>query len=259
MYEEVKVSIITPVFNDEKYISETLKSILFQTHSNLEIIIVNDHSNDKSEEIINSFIDKRIKVINNDTNRGTAFSRNIALSKATGEYIAFLDGDDIWCKTKIEKQLTFMIENNVEFSYTNYEEIDEEGKRTGTLITGPAKITFSKMKRACYPGCLTVMYKRNIFPDLSIPPIMKKRNDYAMWLLLSKKATCCLLNETLAFYRKRSNSISSGKKSRLFKYHVIVFCKVLNYSTFRSFVYALLNVFFYFYRKHKYRKTINIK
>ena len=116
MYEEVKVSIITPVFNDEKYIADTLKSILFQTHSNLEIIVVNDHSNDKSEEVIKSFNDKRIKLINNDTNMGAAFSRNVALSKATGDYIAFLDGDDIWNKTKIEKQLVFMIENNIDFS-----------------------------------------------------------------------------------------------------------------------------------------------
>lgn len=258
MYEEVKVSIITPVFNDEKYIADTLKSILFQTHSNLEIIVVNDHSNDKSEEVIKSFNDKRIKLINNDTNMGAAFSRNVALSKATGDYIAFLDGDDIWSKTKIEKQLAFMIENNIDFSYTNYEEIDEEGVRTGALITGPAKITFSKMKRACYPGCLTVMFKKNIFPDLSIPSTIKKRNDYAMWLLLSKKATCYLFNETLAFYRKRINSISSGKKSRLFKYHVIVFREVLNYSKFRAFICALLNVLFYFYRKHKYRKKLSV-
>ncbi len=253
----MKVSIICPCYNSEKYISQTLNSIFAQTESDFELLIVDDNSNDRSVEIIESYKDKRIKLIKNKENKGAAYCRNIALANATGEYIAFLDSDDLWNKEKLSKQIEFMKKNNHMFSYTNYEEIDEEGKRLNKLVTGPKKITHRGFNRMCYPGCLTVMYKKEIYPNLQIPENLPKNNDYAMWLLLSRKANCFLLNENLGQYRKHNNgSISSGKKSNLFKYHIDLYKKVYGFGNFKTFLFSIRNVFFYFIKRVRYIKKI---
>ena len=143
------VSIITPAYNSEKYIAETILSVLAQSYQNWEMIIIDDSSTDKTAEIISSFQEKdsRIKYIYNSTNKGSAYSRNVALQKAKGKWIAFLDSDDLWHPKKLEKQIEFMKKNNYHFSYTNYCEIDENSKEKGILISGPKTIT-EKMMRA---------------------------------------------------------------------------------------------------------------
>ena len=253
----MKASIICPCYNSEKYISQTLDSVLAQSEKDFEILIVDDNSKDKSVDIIKSYSDKRIRLFQNSENKGAAYCRNLALANAKGEYIAFLDSDDLWSSDKLEKQIKFMEENKFKFSYTNYEEIDEEGRGLNRLITGPKKITHWGFNRMCYPGCLTVMYKREIYPDLQIPDNLPKNNDYAMWLLLSRKANCYLLNENLGQYRKHNNgSISSGKKTSLFKYHIDLYKKVYKFGSFRAFLYSIRNVFFYFIKRVRYIKKI---
>ena len=252
---DVKVSIITPAFNCESYILETINSVLNQTHSNFEIIIVDDNSTDKTVDVINTIKDPRIILVKNDTNHGAAYCRNLAISKASGDYIAFLDGDDIWFPTKLEKQLNFMIENDFLFSCTEYEIIDDKGMSKGIKITCPKKVTRKMMRRSDYIGCLTVMYKRSLFSDLSIPVSIKKRNDYALWLKLSEKADCYCLAEVLAKYRKRNSSLSSSK-FKLIKYHAQVFKEIYGYSSLKSWFNALINCYFYLYRRLFYKKKI---
>ena len=123
------ISIITPNYNCGDYISETIESVLLQTYSNWELIIVDDCSSDDSYKIALDYAkkDSRIKVIRNETNLGTAISRNKALDIAKGDYIAFLDSDDLWEKDKLELQLNFMQENNCDFSFSQYDLIDEKG------------------------------------------------------------------------------------------------------------------------------------
>lgn len=250
-----KVSIITPVYNCEDFIAETIQSILDQTHSNFELLLIDDNSTDDTIEIIKSFNDPRIVLLKNGENKGAAFSRNKGLSKATGDYIAFLDADDLWEEHKLEKCLNFMLLNNYEFIYSNYSVVKDDGSDTGTVISGPKKITHKMFARSNYIGCSTVVYKRAIFPDLQIPETIKKRNDYALWLLLSKKADCYLLDECLVKYRKNSFSISSGHKSGLIKYHYQVFREVCGYSSLKAFVCTLLNICFYLFRRKKYWKN----
>lgn len=254
---EPLVSIITPVYNDSKFVKQTIESVLNQTYSNFELIIVDDCSNDDSIAIIKSFNDERIKLFINDKNEGAAFSRNRALKNASGEYIAFLDGDDIWDKDKLKKQISFMIENKYLFSYTNYERIDEDTKPLGIFITGPKRVTHKDFIKSDYVGCLTVMYKKSICDNLQIPNDIYKRNDYALWIVLSQFADCYLLNETLSFYRVRGGGISKGGKQKLIKHHVIMFKKILNISTFKAYFYAIRNVFYYFVRSRKYKKYYN--
>ncbi len=256
----MKVSIICPCYNSEKYIKQTIDSIFAQSEQDFEILIVDDNSRDKSVEIIESYKDKKIRLFKNTENKGAAYCRNLALVNATGEYIAFLDSDDLWARDKLGKQIEFMERNSVVFSYTKYEEIDDDGNELHRLISGPKKITHRGFNRMCYPGCLTVMYKREIYPDLQIPNNLPKNNDYAMWLLLSEKADCFLLNENLAQYRRHiKGSISSGKKSNLFKYHIDLYKKVYGFGGFRAFLYSIRNVFFYFVKRVRYIKKIKVQ
>lgn len=252
-----KISVITPVFNDESFINDTLLSILSQTYTNIEVIIVDDFSSDRTIDLIRKIDDPRIKLLCNKTNYGAAYSRNLALQNATGDYVAFLDGDDLWEKTKLEKQLDFMIKTGANFSYTPFQIIDEKGKPLGKIVSGPKKITHKKFLRSNYIGCLTVMFKRSVSPNLCIPNDIFKRNDYALWLKLSERCDCYRFDECLAFYRKRTNnSISSGKKAKMFKSHKILFQKLYNFSNVRSFFYALRNVFYFFIRRIKYTKKL---
>ena len=213
------VSIIMPSYNTGKFIAESIASVAAQTYTDWELIIVDDASNDNTDEVVQRVIlsgaqakskdlpSLRIRYLKNDRNRGAAYSRNRALREAKGKWIAFLDSDDLWAPEKLEKQIAFMTKNGYAFSYTRYEEIDENGKSTGTIVGGPKHITKTGMFNYCWPGCLTVMYDREVVGDIQIAEI-QKNNDYAMWLKICRKADCFLLDENLARYRKRGGSIT---------------------------------------------------
>ena len=121
----MKVSVITPMYNCEKFISETIESVLNQTYTNWEMIIIDDCSTDKSKQIVKQYIerDKRIRLIALNENSGAAVARNKGIEVSSGRFIAFLDGDDLWEPNKLEKQIQFMTEKNIGFSFTSYEVI----------------------------------------------------------------------------------------------------------------------------------------
>ena len=250
------VSIIMPSYNTEKYIYDSVKSVLDQTYTNWELIIVDDCSNDNTNKIPMSFGDDRIRHFKNEKNNGAAVSRNLALREAKGKWIAFLDSDDLWVPDKLEKQIKFMKDNNYYFSYTNYEEIDEESKPIGKLITGPKKITKHGMFRYCWPGCLTVVYDASVVGLIQIEDI-KKNNDYAMWLKVCKNANCYLLNETLGFYRKgRNGSISNYRYSALIKWHYKMFRDAEKENRFMAGWHTIWNLWWGIWKKIKYTRHI---
>lgn len=216
------VSIIMPSYNTAQFIKESINSVLAQTYTNWELIIVDDCSQDNTDEIITEYKDNRIKYIKNDTNVGAAISRNIALRMAKGKWIAFLDSDDLWVSTKLEKQINFMKENNYNFTYTKYEEIDEKSELTHRCVTGPKRITKTGMYNYCWPGCLTVMYNAEMVGLIQIEDL-KKNNDYAIWLKVVDKANCYLLDVVLAKYRIREGSISNHNVLKLIKYHYLLY------------------------------------
>ncbi len=210
-----------PSYNTGRFIAESIQSVLAQTYTNWELIIVDDASTDNTDEVVAAYchsredgdlLSSKIHYLKNEKNSGAAVSRNRALAQAKGKWIAFLDSDDLWAPEKLEKQLKFMAENSYAFSYTRYEEIDENGNLIGTLVGGPKRITKTGMFNYCWPGCLTVMYNREIVGDIQIADI-RKNNDYAIWLKVCRKADCNLLPEMLASYRKRGGSISHGRHS----------------------------------------------
>lgn len=196
------ISIITPSFNSGKFIVNTIESVLAQTYKNWEMIIVDDKSKDNSNEIIERYIEKdpRIKLIKLNKNSGVANARNVAIQESKGNYIAFLDSDDMWLPEKLEKQLSFMIENNYLFTYLGYQKVDENGKVIGK-VEAPCKISYKDLLKTCYPGCLTVMINVKALANTSIPT-NTKREDYAFWLKIIKTTNFAFgLNQVLAQYR----------------------------------------------------------
>lgn len=248
------VSIITPNYNCAKYIAETIDSIQAQTYKHWELLIVDDCSTDEVEKVLESYLetDERIIYLENEYNLGAALSRNKALRKAKGRWIAFLDSDDLWEPTKLEKQIRFMEENGYSFSYTMYQEMDEEGEQTGVIVSGPSRISKGGMFAFCWPGCLTVMYDANQVGLLQIEDI-KKNNDYAMWLKVCKKTDCHLLPEVLATYRRgRSGSISTQGVSTMIKWHFKLFREEERMSVLLSSIHTCINLICGLYKKIRY-------
>ena len=187
------VSIITPTWACADFIAETIESVQSQTYENWELLIQDDCSTDNTLEVVKPYMeaDKRIKYECNPQNSGAAITRNNALRRAKGRWIAFLDSDDLWLPAKLEHQLKFMTDNGYHFSYTGYEEIDENSQETGVRISGPKHVAKLGMFSFCWPGCLTVMYNSDHIGLLQIADI-KKNNDYAMWLKVIQKTDCFL-------------------------------------------------------------------
>lgn len=252
------VSIIMPSYNCGRFIEETIRSVQAQTYQNWEIIFVDDCSSDDTiARVLNiRDNDKRVRVLQNFKNLGAAVSRNNAIKQAKGRWIAFLDSDDLWEPTKLERQIRFMEEEGCHFSYTCYSEMDAEGNDTGVVVTGPSKITKASMFAFCWPGCLTVMYDAEVVGLVQIEDI-KKNNDYAMWLKVCKKADCYLLPEVLAKYRRgRSGSVSSHSISTMIKWHYKLFREAEKMNPISSLWHTGVNLVCGFYKKKKYVKHV---
>ena len=209
------VSIITPSYNSSKFIDDCVNSVINQTYLDWEMLIVDDKSSDDSRDKILhlSKKDSRIKYFFLDENIGAAEARNIAISKSNGRYIAFLDSDDIWDNRKLEKQINFMNNNNIAFSFSNYEVISEDGNRVINLIKAPYRMTYSSYLKNTIIGCLTVILDKKIIGDFRMPNI-RSSHDMALWLLIMKKGFNAYgLNESLAQYRlvKGSNTAQKWK------------------------------------------------
>ena len=250
--EEGLVSIIMPSYNTAPYIKATIQSVLDQTYTNWELIIVDDCSTDNTDEILSKFEDKRIRYYKNVRNFGAAISRNKALREARGQWIAYLDSDDLWMPEKLEKQIDFMKKNGHVFSYTNYEEVDVYGNQTGTKVTGPPQITKTGMFNYCWPGCLTVMFDATKIGLVQIKNI-KKNNDYAMWLKICRKADCFLLDEYLGQYRRgRSGSISTQSIKQLIIWHYKLYHEAEDMGLILSLFNTGRNLVFGAYKKKRY-------
>ena len=254
------VSIIMPSYNCGRFVEETIRSVQAQTYQNWEIIFVDDCSIDDTIKLVSKLRgqDSRIKLIKNPVNSGAAFSRNNALQEAKGRWIAFLDSDDLWEPTKLEKQVQFMEENGFAFSYTEYQEMDADGNLTGVTISGPKHVTKRGMYNFCWPGCLTVMYDVTKIGLIQIEDI-KKNNDYAMWLKVCKKADCYLLPEVLAKYRRgRAGSVSTHGITTMIGWHYKLWREAEKRSVIASLWLTGVNLVCGLYKKKKYVKHIQL-
>lgn len=248
------VSIIMPTWACADLIGDTIKSVQSQSYTNWELLIQDDCSTDNTSKVVQTYSDgdARIKYECNPHNSGAAVTRNNALKRARGRWIAFLDSDDLWESTKLEKQLKFMVDNNYHFSYTSYKEIDDRSKETGIVVSGPKHVTRFGMYSFCWPGCLTVMYDSEVVGLIQIPDI-KKNNDYAMWLKACHKADCYLLDEVLAKYRRgRVGSISTHGYTTMIRWHYKLWHEAMNMNMVTSLFWTGMNLVCGAFKKMKY-------
>lgn len=243
------VSIITPTYNSEKFISETIQSIQAQTHTNWELLITDDCSNDGTLRIINGFKgkDSRIKLYQLNKNSGAGKARNNSIKNASGRFIAFCDSDDIWLPNKLELQIGYLVNQNAGFTYSSYFTRDEDRKIIGE-VTAPKQISYSKILKNNYIGCLTAIYDTNVLGKIFMSDI-RKRQDWVMWIhIIERLGPVQGIPEPLATYTIRKKSISSNKLN-LIKYNWIVYYQALNFGIIRSLLYMIQFLFYYAKKK----------
>lgn len=228
------ISIIMPCHNGEKYLKESIVSVLQQTYNNWELLIINDNSSDSSEKIIKEFQtkDNRIHCLVNDNPVGMPSApRNVGIENAKGRFIAFLDCDDKWLPTKLEKQITAYDENTaVVFSY--YRKMDENGVESNSVIASPDIVNYKKLLNGNCIGNLTGMYDTS-----KVGKIFQKNihhEDYLMWLEILRKGFIAKNTKTVeAVYREQKKS-TSGNKLKAFTWTWNIYKKELNLPVFTS-------------------------
>lgn len=235
------VSIVMPAHDAEAYISESISSVQRQTHQNWELLVIDDASHDQTVQVVEKLqaTDNRIKLYPLPANQGAGFARNIGIKASEGDFIAFLDADDLWKPEKLETQLDFMEKNQVKVCYSSYDLLDEEGRSLGKRILALEDLPFSKLLKANYIGNLTGIYNASALGKIYCP-LIRKRQDWGLWLLAVRKAGGASgIPGDLASYRVRKHSISQNKWEML-GYNYQVYRKVMEFSAVKSAFWMLL-------------------
>ena len=241
------VSIVTPCFNSEKYILETIASVQKQTISNWELLLIDDASTDKTIEIVQKIqhTDNRIKIFKSEENKGPAYARNLGIKEASGTYLTFLDADDLW----LPKFLECCIKQDEAFVFTSANRVDEELNPVLAPFIVPEKVSYTDVLKSNSIICSTAFINIEKLGKLYMP-LIKKRQDMGLWLQYLKKIDFAYgIQEPLAIYRIRKNSISRDKKS-LLKYQWDFYRNVEKLSFFTS-VYYMLCWAYYGYLKYR--------
>lgn len=222
------VSVVMPVYNSATTLGAAVRSVLTQTHADLELLVTDDRSTDESMDLLREFAEKdsRVRPERAPEQGGAGKARNLALQRARGDYVAFLDSDDMWLPEKLEKQLAFAAEGDAPLTFTSYYKMDADHAGESTewvpndrIIRARAHVTYRQMLRRDYIGALTAMYDRNAL-GTRLMPEMRKRQDYALWLSIMRDGHDARgLDEPLAVYRAGQASSLSSNKLSLVKYN----------------------------------------
>jgi len=210
------VSVIIPYFKKKKYIADTINSVLNQTYNNFEIVIIYDDPEKNDLEYIKKLVssDHRVKLIINEKNVGAGMSRNIGIDKSEGTFIAFIDADDMWKKTKLEDQIKFMQSESINFCHTTYKIINERNE----FCSSRRARNFFNIKdiiKSCDIGLSTVLLKKEILGSNKFPDL-KTKEDFVLWLkLISNNVKIYGLDKELTLWRKTNNSLSSSSFQKI--------------------------------------------
>lgn len=231
------ISVIIPYYKKKNFIEDTLKSIINQTYQNFEIIIVDDELSLESKQVLQKVLklDKRIKIILNNKNIGAGLSRNKGIEISNGDYICFCDSDDLWKHTKLEKQLEFMKNSNLAFSFTSYEIINLENKKIKKNRIAKNKLNFNDLINSCDIGLSTVMIQKKVFKNKDLRfASLKTKEDYMLWLKIAKLGYKLYgLDEILVSWKKTNNSLSSSVYQKL-KDGFKIYNEYLGYNKLKS-------------------------
>ena len=208
------VSIVMPAYNSRSTIAESIRSVVNQTFTNWELLIIDDCSTETMKDIVDSFHDKRIQYIRKLKNCGVAVARNTGIAQAKGRYLAFLDSDDLWVSNKLEKQLQFMQINDYAFTYTWYSQFLMTSLQPIRLVKTKKYVDYQKLLYGNDIGCLTVMIDRQKLPYIEMPS--SYHEDYITWLnILKTGIKAYSIPQALAYYRVSHKSLSGNKKRSL--------------------------------------------
>ena len=239
------ISIIITYYRKKNYIKETLNSIINQTYKNYELILVYDDGIKDDLKYLKSILTKfkKKKIIINKNNIGVAKSRNLAIKFCKGEYVTFIDSDDIWKKNKLKFQVNFMIKNLSIFSFTSYNVISHNGNFLSCRKVF-VDADYKNLIESNFIGLSTVMVKKKIFKDIKFPNL-KTQEDFALWLKLIRKGHKLMhINKVLSCWRKSKNSLSSNKFQKL-KDAFKLFNKYEN----KNFIFSIYSVLVLTYNK----------
>ena len=243
------VSVIMPAYNAEKYISQSIESVVNQNYQNWELLITDDRSNDNTQQIVEEYCakDKRIKLFINKENGGAGAARNNSIEQAEGRFIAFLDADDQWLSEKLTKQVNFMLKNNYVFTFTAYQKIENYVMKG--VVYPPLYTTYKKLLGGNVIGCLTAIYDTESLGK-QFMPLIRKRQDMGLWLkILKLTPKAYAISEPLALYRVDSGMTQNKLKILVWQWKFYREEVQLNfYQAIRYFLVYLLKGF------KKYRK-----
>ena len=238
MNDNFLVSVITPTFNSSKFIISTYDSLYNQTYTNWEWLVVDDCSDDDTYKILCDIAikDNRVKALKNPENSGAAITRNVAMDNSSGDFLAFLDADDMWLPEKLATQIQYMVSSNIYFSFTGYEIIDESGHSLGIEVDTfhKSKLSYNDMlRKKATLGCSTVMLDFRKFKEFRMPNI-RTGQDYAFWLKILKNDNYTYpVSNVLTKYRIVSNSISRNKYKKAMRQWQI-YREIENLTLFKS-------------------------
>ena len=215
-YIDGMVSVVIPMYNSGKYIAPTIKSALEQTYKNIEVLVVDDCSKDNSLEVVNALAekDRRLRCIPQEKNGGAAVARNRGIKEAKGQYIAFLDSDDLWTEDKIEKQVALMKSKNAAFVFCAYDSVDENDAPVKGKIKIKERVRYKDLLTKTYICTPAAIYDRSMIGDVEMP-LRRTGQDYAFWMVLLKKTDAYGIDEALVHVRRRSGSLSKNKFQNL--------------------------------------------
>ena len=213
-----KVAVIIPAYNAMTYLPQTLESVLQQTFTDFEVLIVNDGSSDNIVQWANSLTDERVKFIS-QSNQGVSTARNLAISKASGEYITFLDADDLWHRTKLEKQVKFLDNNPTVGLVATWVILTDEQGNLGAEV----KIDFKQgnirkelIEINAIPCGSIPMVRRNCFDKVGLfDPILRFGEDWELWTRIAADYDFGLIKELLVYYRQHPKNSSKNSQEIL--------------------------------------------
>lgn len=210
----LKISVVMPAYNAESFIEDAVNSVLAQTFEDYELIIIDDCSRDKTYELIEGFArnNSKIRVYRNEKNSGVSFTRNFGISVAKGEWIAFLDSDDMWRPEKLEKQLSLFKEHpNAVITYTGSSFIDFEGTAFSYNLPAVPVMTYKHLLKSNLLSCSSVMVKKDVIERIKMGHD-KMHEDYSAWLQILREYKYAYgINEPLLIYRISKNSKSANR------------------------------------------------
>ena len=218
------ISIILPTFNSKSYVSDTIQSVLSQTYKNYELLIIDDYSIDKTKDFIKQkYKNSKIRLIDKKLPKGVSFSRQLGFNESKGEYICFIDSDDLWASTKLEEQLEFMINNQFVFSSTS---VFRKNVKKKKYFTTPYKNTFKSIQKTNPIHTSSVMIKKEIVSKEDF--IHMGYDDFILWINILKKGyECYNLNKPLCIYRCNHENSLSSNYLRAFYWNILIQIKII--------------------------------